>query len=105
MRDNHGPRRSRLGRSAADVFGLVEETQKKKWRLVAIPPHAGSFANKRDLPQEWAGLVDDELSKVVGVPGAAFCHKNRFIAVFETRKAALDAMEKWQLLHRVGSPG
>jgi uncharacterized UPF0160 family protein len=69
-----------------------------KWRVVAIPPEPGSFANKRPLPEEWAGLVDDELSAVIGVEGARFCHKNRFIAVFETRQAALAAMERWGLM-------
>ncbi|MCA8942496.1 MAG: MYG1 family protein [Planctomycetes bacterium] len=67
------------------------------WRVVAIPPVPGSFDQKRSLPAEWAGLVDDELSSVVGVNGARFCHKNRFIAVFESREAALESLRKWGL--------
>lgn len=76
-----------------------------KWRIVAIPPEPGSFANKRPLPAEWAGLVDGELSEVVGVEGAVFCHKNRFVAVFATRDGALDALGKWGLLRAAGDPG
>jgi uncharacterized UPF0160 family protein len=70
------------------------------WRIVAIPPELGSYDNKRPLPLEWAGLTDESLTAVVGVPGASFCHKNRFIAVFKTRQGALDALEKWDLMRR-----
>lgn len=56
-----------------------------RWKLVCIPPQPGSFANKRDLPADWAGLSDAELVSVTGIAGALFCHKNRFIAAFRTR--------------------
>ena len=52
---------------------------------------------KKSFPLEWAGLRDEELSAVTGVP-SVFCHKNRFIAVFETRDAAISAMNKFNLL-------
>lgn len=59
------------------------------WRVIAIPPHLGSFDEKRPLPEAWAGLVDEELERVTGIPGARFCHKNRFIAVFGDREGAV----------------
>ena len=59
------------------------------WRVIAIPPQLGSFDEKRPLPQAWAGLVDEELERVTGIPGARFCHKNRFIAVFSDRAGAV----------------
>lgn len=59
------------------------------WQAVAIPPSEASFDQKVPLPATWAGLVDAELEAAVGVPGAKFCHKNRFIAVFTSRDAAL----------------
>jgi len=64
------------------------------WRLVAIPPERGSFAQKTPLPAAWAGLSDSALVAVTGVEGCMFCHKNRFIAVFETRECALTVMRK-----------
>lgn len=64
------------------------------WRVVAIPPEPGSFAQKKPLPEPWAGLTDDELEAVTGIPGSVFCHKNRFIAVFKTREGALRALEE-----------
>lgn len=61
-------------------------------RVIAIPPQEGSFAQKRPLPASWAGLVDQELEAACGVPGARFCHKNLFIAVFDTQEHLLQAM-------------
>lgn len=61
-------------------------------RVLAIPPVEGSFAQKRSLPEAWAGLTDEALTAVCGVPGARFCHKNRFIAVFDTRAHLLQAL-------------
>ena len=68
-----------------------------KWQVSAIPPTIESFAQKKSFPLEWAGLRDEELSIITGVP-SVFCHKNRFIAVFETRDAAISAMLKFNLL-------
>lgn len=68
------------------------------WRVVAIPPRAGDFGQKRPLPEAWAGLTDEALEAATGVPGSVFCHKNRFIAVFKTRDAALAALERHGLL-------
>ncbi|MCB1111192.1 MAG: MYG1 family protein [Chlamydiales bacterium] len=64
------------------------------WKLRGIPP---SLKNRMDvrcpLPVEWAGLLDDDLKKVSGIPGAIFCHKGRFISVWETRDDAVKALE------------
>jgi uncharacterized UPF0160 family protein len=44
------------------------------------------------LPKEWAGLLEDDLKKVTGIHGAIFCHKGRFISVWETKEDALQAL-------------
>tara|TARA_R110002096_G_scaffold44526_13_gene120506 strand:- start:92872 stop:93729 length:858 start_codon:yes stop_codon:yes gene_type:complete len=68
------------------------------WRVVTIPVAVDSKDDKRKLPSEWAGLEGAALEKVVGVPGARFCHKNCFIAAFENKEAALEALRKWDRL-------
>jgi uncharacterized UPF0160 family protein len=68
------------------------------WRVVAIPPRLGDFGQKRPLPEAWAGLTDQALEHVTGVAGSVFCHKNRFIAVFQTRDGALQALRSHDLL-------
>lgn len=56
------------------------------WRLVCIPPTYGSFGKKHPLPAAWAGLSGQALEAASGIPGAVFCHRNRFLAVFQTRQ-------------------
>lgn len=64
------------------------------WKLRGIPPTYDDKMNVRNpLPQEWAGLIEEDLKKVSGIEGAIFCHKGRFISVWETRQDALTALQ------------
>lgn len=66
----------------------------KHWKLRGIPPtYEERMKVRTPLPKEWAGLLDDELKKVSGIPGAVFCHKGRFISVWETCEDALKALD------------
>jgi uncharacterized UPF0160 family protein len=67
------------------------------WKLVAIPPKLGCFDQKRSLPESWAGRLGPDLEAATGVPGSVFCHKNRFIAVFTSRDALEQAVQKFDL--------
>ncbi|MGA8163450.1 MAG: MYG1 family protein [Waddliaceae bacterium] len=63
------------------------------WTLRGIPPNLGDRMSVRlPLPSEWAGLLDEELREVSGILGAVFCHKGRFISVWESRDEALKAL-------------
>lgn len=63
------------------------------WKLRGIPPsYDKKMQVRHPLPIEWAGLIDEELKKVSGISGAIFCHKGRFISVWETREDALQAL-------------
>lgn len=64
------------------------------WKLRGIPPsYQDRMKVRLPLPQEWAGLLDEELKIISGIPGAIFCHKGRFISVWETKEDALKALE------------
>lgn len=66
----------------------------KHWKLRGIPPSYEERMKVRvPLPSKWAGLLEDDLRRVSGIPGAIFCHKERFISVWETREDALLALE------------
>jgi uncharacterized UPF0160 family protein len=66
----------------------------KHWKLRGIPPSIQERMKVRyPLPIEWAGLLDEELQKVSGIPGAIFCHKGRFISVWKTREDAVKALQ------------
>lgn len=64
------------------------------WKLRGIPPtYQERMKVRLPQPKQWAGLLDDDLKRVSGIPGAIFCHKGRFISVWETREDALKALE------------
>ncbi len=64
------------------------------WKLRGIPPTLEERMKVRmPLPQEWAGLLDEDLKRVSGISGAIFCHKGRFISVWESKEDALKALD------------
>lgn len=64
------------------------------WKLRGVPPSFEDRMRVRvPLPLEWAGLLDEDLQRVTGIPGAVFCHKERFISVWKTRQDALLALK------------
>lgn len=64
------------------------------WKLRAIPPTIEERMKVRcPLPLEWAGHIEEDLKQITGIPGAIFCHKGRFISVWETKEEAIQALE------------
>ncbi|HEY6888406.1 MAG TPA: MYG1 family protein, partial [Solirubrobacter sp.] len=59
------------------------------WGMQAVPRALGEFANRKDLPEAWAGLSDAELAAVTGVPDAMFAHTKRFYASARSREGIL----------------
>ncbi|MEX0961865.1 MAG: MYG1 family protein [Simkaniaceae bacterium] len=67
----------------------------ENWKLRGIPPSLRDRMNVRiPLPVKWAGLLDDELEKACQIKGGIFCHKGRFISVWKTKEAAIEAYKK-----------
>jgi uncharacterized UPF0160 family protein len=60
-----------------------------KWRVRAVSVEGGGFDNRKDLPDAWKGLRDEELSKVSGVDGGVFIHAGGFIGGNKTFEGAL----------------
>lgn len=60
-----------------------------KWRIRAVSVGDGAFENRRDLPDAWKGLRDEELSNVAGIPGCVFVHAAGFIGGNKTYEGAL----------------
>ncbi len=66
----------------------------KHWKLRGIPPSSDDKMEVRmPLPFDWAGHLDLDLKELTGIKGAIFCHKGRFISVWETKEDALTALE------------
>ncbi len=63
------------------------------WKLRGIPPSLQERLKvRRPLPEAWAGLLEQDLKKVSKIQGAIFCHKGRFISIWETKEDALKAL-------------
>ena len=72
---------------------IVIYPREKDWGVQAVPADQGTFENRHDLPEAWAGLEGPELAAASGVEDAVFCHIGRFMAVAGSRDGAI-AMAK-----------
>ena len=71
---------------APEALYVMYPKKADDWRLHAVPRRLGDFANRKDLPEAWAGLQADELARVTGVQDAVFCHGARFLVVARSRQ-------------------
>lgn len=78
------------------LYVLFPENGEKdsKWRVRAVSVQDGGFVNRKDLPNEWKGVRDDELSKVSGIDGCVFVHAGGFIGGNKTFEGALAMAQK-----------
>lgn len=83
------PFRSSVEAAGADHLLYVVHPRGEDWALNCIRKGGGTFENRADLPEAWAGLTDEALEAASGVYGAKFCHNGRFIAVASSREAIL----------------
>jgi len=70
--------------------------KRQGWGLEAVPRELGSFTNRRDLPEAWAGLDGPDLARITGVDDALFAHAKRFLVVARSR-AGIDALAEQAL--------
>jgi uncharacterized UPF0160 family protein len=80
---------------------FVVYPKRQGWGLEAVPRELGSFANRRDLPAEWAGLDGPALAQLTGVPDALFAHAKRFLVVARSRDG-IDALAEQALRDGAG---
>jgi len=81
-----------------EALFVVYPSHTGAWRIQTVPTELGSFENRKELPQAWAGLSGKELQDVTGIDDAMFCHNGLFIAGAEsfesTMKMATMALEE-----------
>lgn len=71
------------------VLFAESDTADSKWRLRAVSVGRGSFKNRKDLPDSWKGIRDEQLIEVSGIPGCVFVHASGFIGGNQTFDGAL----------------
>ena len=68
----------------------------KNWKLRGIPPsYADRMKVRVPMPKLWAGLMNEELNNASKLSGGVFCHKERFISIWETKE---DALRAWKMI-------
>ena len=73
----------------AVMFVLSHSVAEQRYTLHTVPTSPDNFIARKDLPASWAGLQNEELAAVTGVPDAVFCHNKRFIAATRSFEGAL----------------
>ena len=73
---------------------FVVYPKRQGWGLEAVPRELGSFTNRRDLPEAWAGLDGPDLARLTGVDDALFAHAKRFLVVARSREGIAALVEQ-----------
>lgn len=71
------------------LFIIYPRQTDNTWGVKSVLKEPKTFSNRKDFPKSWAGLRDDELQKVSGVPDAVFCHRGLFLAVAKSKEGAI----------------
>ena len=71
------------------IVVVVPRPDGKWWKAEMVFKSLGSMERRKSFPEAWAGLRDESLAKVTGVPDAIFCHNGRFMAVAKTKEGAI----------------
>nr|WP_315427864.1 MYG1 family protein [uncultured Albidiferax sp.] len=75
------------------MFVIYPDSDGNQYQIKTVPTEPGSFDTRMDLPASWAGLRDQELAAVTGVPDSVFCHLNLFIGGARSFEGALKLAE------------
>ena len=70
-------------------FVIYTDSEGEQYQVKTVPVAHGSFVARLDLPKTWAGLRNQELAAVTGVPDSVFCHSNLFIGGARSMEGAL----------------
>jgi uncharacterized UPF0160 family protein len=65
-----------------------------EWHTKCVRDDFESFKNRKNFPDSWAGLRNEDFAKVSGVPDAIFCHRNKFLAVAKSKEGAIALAQK-----------
>jgi uncharacterized UPF0160 family protein len=71
------------------LYVILPEMGGAQWCLIALKSHEGNFQSRKELPESWAGLRDEDLQKATKTDDAIFCHLGRFFAVAKSRESIM----------------
>ncbi len=76
------------------VYPRITEEGGVAWRVQTVRDDVNGFANRCPFPESWRGKIGTDLEEASGVSGARFCHKAGFLAIADTKDAALALAHK-----------
>ncbi len=82
-----------LSNFSEPIYVIYPRATDNYWGVACVRNDPKSFENRKDFPASWAGLRDEELQKVTGVPDAIFCHRGLFLAVAKSKEGAIKLAE------------
>jgi uncharacterized UPF0160 family protein len=92
--DKSYPYEEILDNFSEPLFVVYPRTSDDFWGVKAARTDPKTFKNRKDFPANWAGLRDEELQKIAGVPDAVFCHRGLFMAVAKSKEGAIELAQK-----------
>ncbi|MDZ8120494.1 MYG1 family protein [Pontiella agarivorans] len=66
----------------------------KKTFAQAVPSALGEYSNRKDFPQAWAGLMDDDFNQAAGISDGIFCHQGAFLLATYSFDSTLKLVEE-----------
>lgn len=71
------------------LYAIYPRRSENGWGVKAIRKDMKTFDNRKDLPQNWAGMRDEEFQKISGVADATFCHRALFFCAAKSKEGAM----------------
>jgi uncharacterized UPF0160 family protein len=71
------------------LFVIYPKKIDETWGIKTVRENPKTFINRKNFPKLWAGLRDEDLQNVSGVPEAVFCHRGLFLAIAKTKEGAI----------------
>ena len=76
-----------------DTYGFLKyvvfKSPEGTWMVQQVPVTTSSTTGRKPLPEAWAGLKNEEMAAVTGVPDSVFCHRGRFLCGAASLEGAL----------------
>jgi uncharacterized UPF0160 family protein len=94
MLDRNYPWGDYLMKYSEPLYVIFPRKSNNTWMIGCVRKEKKSFENRKSLPESWAGLRDQDLANVSGVPDAVFCHNGRWLAVAKSKEGAIALAQK-----------
>lgn len=72
-----------------EILYVVYPHPSGTWSVKTARENLSSFKSRKNLPEAWAGKVNEELQRITGVADATFCHNARFTCGAKSKEGAL----------------